>query len=831
MPVGLAAMLLAFCVAGAPLFASSAGSGAIRQQLDDLCPSDTALSFSFTSGSVEQRRFVEDLGRSLVTVDPARRQLYASVQIAGDDGLVTRGTLFSLPGQGEQVSPPFAPLGLGEVALSATNAKLLGVGAGDVLATADGVALRVAAVFDDLPVQPVPDFWCGWSFQFVPNGHGDPPSPSALASPETVASFEGALVFDEYRIVSGPLTLSEARAASAAFDEASVRWRQRPGPELFPRLPPPASGLGGVVGRASAVSATVERTIDPVELTAVSSLTGVLVAVSVLLARARRRELRLLVVRGVPLGRVAARAAVGVAPAMVAGAVVGAVVAYGAVRLLGPSTIIESHAVVVSGVVVVAATLVATVVVSMTVALAADHSVDGIRRASRWAFLLAGAVGLVGLAVVSLWRLDRVGGIRTFGVESRGGGLLPMGFPLFALLAISVVAAVVLVWLAPRLRLTGAGRGRAVRLGWRRVVLEGGPLAAIVAAVALAAGSFVGSWELANASQVELRDKAQVYAGADLAAVVYDDPVVASGWVGSPSSIELTGTAKLDGTSVDLVGIDRTTFASVARLRDDASSMSLPELVSLLTPAADGPAAAIAVGTDLEVGDVTTLDARGATDPLWVEVVATPTFFPGKTSGAALIVVDDSVTRDLLQFPTRVLLVRNPPAGAVEALHQAGVRTGVVRSVDSAFDGSAYSALRWAYAPMAVLGALFTLIAVALQLLVVAARAADRKASHALLRRTGFSTRQVWVASLVETSVPLALGAVIGVAAAVVATTVAVPHLDPMPTLQPVARVVTPWWVLAAIALAVLLWATVVAAVITRLTVRSDPMEVMHGTL
>lgn len=97
---------------------------------------------------------------------------------------------------------------------------------------------------------------------------------------------------------------------------------------------------------------------------------------------------------------------------------------------------------------------------------------------------------------------------------------------------------------------------------------------------------------------------------------------------------------------------------------------------------------------------------------LEVLIVATPEFFPAKTSHVPMLVVD-TLAADVLQFPVRVLLVDRSPPDAVGELQRAGVRTGVVRDVERAFDGSAYSASRWAYAPLAALGVVFAVIALA----------------------------------------------------------------------------------------------------------------------
>ena len=150
------------------------------------------------------------------------------------------------------------------------------------------------------------------------------------------------------------------------------------------------------------------------------------------------------------------------------------------------------------------------------------------------------------------------------------------------------------------------------------------------------------------------------------------------------------------------MGIDRATFGSVATLRSDGADQPLAELVDSVKPAAAGqaPLPAIAVGADASVGDVVTLELPGGVRTLDVEVVSVADFFPAKSSRIEMFVVDRTALQEAASFAGTTLLIADPPTDAVEQLRAAGVRTGVVLDVDGSFDGSAYSALRWAYTPI-----------------------------------------------------------------------------------------------------------------------------------
>jgi hypothetical protein len=417
--------------------------------------------------------------------------------------------------------------------------------------------------------------------------------------------------------------------------------------------------------------------------------------------------------------------------------------------------------------------------------------------------------------------------VRTFGVESRGGNLLALGFPLFALLAMMAVGGLVVAVVAPRLRLTGGSMRRWLRLGWRRVVLDAGPLVAVVVSAGLAAGCFTVASALAAGAERQLADKAAVYVGADLSVDLYDPITIPAAWEGRATVVSRTR-VKYGDTRADLLGVNRTQFADVATLRHDGASQSLTGLIASIAPQ-DGRIPAIGVGGDYAVGDVIPLEVPGTVDPVPVTIEAVADFFPTKITQIPLLVVDIGTAKEVSRFGRDALMMRDPPDDAIAQIHAQGVRTGLIRDAARSFDGSAYSALRWAYAPLAALGVLFAVVALALQLLVVSARRSQRRIADAVMRRTGFTTRGLWWASVVEVGVPLIVGSLLGVSAAVVASRLSIVRLDPMPGLAPPAEFLMPWNVLLGVALVVPIWTVLMAFAIVRSTVRADPMRVLQG--
>jgi hypothetical protein len=822
-PVGVAALLIAFCLAGAQLYASSAGSAALGTQLDETCRADSALVLPIPSEVARGEQRVAEIGRAVPFVDPPRRRAVATPFLS-DSAVPRRFTVLAIDGVDRDVTPALTPLGPDEIAMSDAIMREQGLAVGDTVAVA-GASLRITQSFQHPPINPLPSFWCGYPDLLVPPPSGDIRPPWAIASPATVAGLGGS-AFDEYRVVERSLTLTDAAALRQGFAQAMERWRTT--------FPISADGLERneltrVVERAMSVQRSVQRNLAPVTLTGVVAGAIVLVAAGVLLARDRQRELRLLAVRGTSPARIAWHVTPRLACAIGAGSVVGWFIGWLLISMFGPSSHLEMSALTRSVAWVGAAAVLALALVAGVVAFVGDGFADArVRRVHHRWIGLAAVVGVVALAVGAFRVLDREGGLRTFGVESRGGNLLAMGFPLFALLAMMAIGGLVVAAVAPRLRLTGRSLRRWFRLGWRRVVLDSGPLVAVVVSAGLAAGCFTVASALAAGAERQLADKAMVYVGSDLSVDVYDPVSIPSAWSGRATVVTRTR-VKYGETRADLLGIDRAEFADVAKLRHDGASRSLDELVAEIEPSSDLRLRAIGVGGDFAIGDVIPIEVPGTTDAVPVTIAATADFFPTKITQVPLLVVDIDAANSVSRFARDALLMRDPPSDAVTEIRAQGVRTGLVRDVTRAFDGSAYSALRWAYAPLAALGVLFAIVALALQLLVVSARRSQRRVADAVMRRTGFTTRGLWWASVVEVGVPLVVGSAIGVAAAAVAARLSIVRLDPMPGVAPPAEFVMPWNVLIGVACVVPIWTALMAAAIVRSTVRADPMRVFQG--
>jgi len=347
----------------------------------------------------------------------------------------------------------------------------------------------------------------------------------------------------------------------------------------------------------------------------------------------------------------------------------------------------------------------------------------------------------------------------------------------------------------------------------------------------VASGCFVLSTVLAASARQELDDKAATFLGADLAVTVLD-PMEVPPWLDGRATVTVRVDAEADGKAVDLLGVDPAEFHRVARWRDDAADRPLADLVSALSPgaaAAGGRLPAVVVGAPSEWSEIDVVTSVGGT-VVPVRETATARWFPGVRSERVLVVVDRELLLELVDASRRVIWVRDPAADTVDRLRGDGARVAAVVSRDEVFDGTSYRAQQWSFAPLGALGVLFAAVAAAVQLLVVEARGATRRAAHLVMRRTGFRGRDLWAAALVEVAVPFISAAAMGAGVAIVAARVSIRHLDPLPLVAPPARVVVPHAPLLALAVVTVLVLLLLAASAVRSTKRGDPMEVLRGT-
>ena len=209
-----------------------------------------------------------------------------------------------------------------------------------------------------------------------------------------------------------------------------------------------------LVTRAESLADAVRKAIAPVRIVGVLTALLVLVAAAVMLARERRRELRLLALRGQPPWRGGVRLLGLVIVPVIVGSAVGLVLAMLGIQALGPTSKLEPDQVRVAATWVVVGALVATVVAAGVTTFVGDRFVDSRPRRHWWRWVPF-ELPVVLAAVLSARSLSKSGGMRMFGVEARGGQLLAQAFPQLA-----IATGVVLLSRPLLLLLAPAARGR-----------------------------------------------------------------------------------------------------------------------------------------------------------------------------------------------------------------------------------------------------------------------------------------------------------------------------------------------------------------------------------
>src|SRR5262249_36588127 len=154
-----------------------------------------------------------------------------------------------------------------------------------------------------------------------------------------------------------------------------------------------------------------------------------------------------------------------------------------------------------------------------------------------------------------------------------------------------------------------------------------------------------------------------VFTGSDLTVLLAEEIPIPPQLQGRATELSEIQTAylKSDQTPVDVIGVDRQTFADAAFWDSSFSDRSLPDLLAALAPppGTTAPVPTIVAGGAIATDGASLIFRQGHTE-LPLHVVATTKAFPGLQPGRPLLVVDRSVLadRDIPSFPA--LWVKGP---------------------------------------------------------------------------------------------------------------------------------------------------------------------------
>jgi hypothetical protein len=348
-------------------------------------------------------------------------------------------------------------------------------------------------------------------------------------------------------------------------------------------------------------------------------------------------------------------------------------------------------------------------------------------------------------------------------------------------------------------------------------------IAAGAAALAVAAAAYAGL--ATDSAGRALHDKARTFVGSEANFVVLrGTPSIPD--LGAPSTIvERSPNARSESASVQVIGVDRATFAAAAFWRSDFGP-ALPKLLESLGPAdADGTLPAIVAGP--LPNPTLTYSNR---DTLKVRMVGQAVQVPGIPADTTAVVVDRAALEASgASYSTEVWTQATDVEHTTRVLADYGVRVLGVYSATDIFDNTSFLAVRWSLRLLRALGVLGGIVVVAIELSIIDARRRARQLTQLFAGRMGLTAAQGWAVVAIEMVPPLAVGAVIGSAAAAAVARASVARLDTIRSVPPVSLLapVTPALLPSAIVVAVAAVATVAWA--RTQTVRADPVELLRG--
>ena len=475
--VAAAAALAGACLAGGPLYVSSAASEAVQVGLERTCLTDAGLVVRLARNPSGPEADLVEAASHVAHTEPALvTETVPQVVTRAGSSTPIRSVLLDRTGQydalglsplgaGEASSPdweqPISGLGPGvEVEGSIANAQRFDSAGQPILTPSTPYSLTIRDLYQGIPVNPEPSYWCGLRTLLRPTAQGDPPPPMLIVDPATFHALPRLNLSRIVEVRPDPkgLTRVEAKKLSAGLDAIATTYSNTAtgapsgGAVGIPiRGSRFRNGLPAIITYAETLSDVVARTVAPVRIAGLAAAALLLITAGAMLARTRASELRLRVLRGVSPVAVGARVAGAAAPAIVVGVLAGFALALVGVITLGPTPELEPEPVRAALLACVAGAVAGTLLVAAVIAAISARSVDA-RPRHHWVRWVPWELAVVALAIASYRRLDRAGGVRLVGAEAEGGDLLAQAFPLLALGAALVVFARPLRWVLARTR-------------------------------------------------------------------------------------------------------------------------------------------------------------------------------------------------------------------------------------------------------------------------------------------------------------------------------------------------------------------------------------------
>ncbi len=860
-----ACAVLAASLASVPLFLSAAGTEAVELQADERCPRDTGATYLIPPRGGSQLGAPDPFLPLADELGPSTQSARFETTLVGSNPSARIDVVVLYREEAlDHVDVVAGAPRPGGVWVSDRLAEMAAVGAGGATELG-GVPTPVAGVYRDLAAGTIPDpYWCAHRTDLLLRGPDlAPPPPVVIADRETFFSLEGsarpAVVEAWWEApLRSDLTVTDARAllGELACDGPTVdalEWCEAGGRPLVRSDSVPTatiddrqieapdaatfveryfgSSLPFVVDRARSIQTAVGGGVWPVAVLATFAGAGLVAATALLWFDRRRREVALLIVRGVTPAAVALKAVLELAGSVVVGSAAGVGLAYALVVWLGPSSALEPTAIADAGRAGVVALGFAALVVAVVVAIRVPVS-HGIRRRS-WLRFVPWELGLGSATVLSLRRLDEWGVPVSRGASVSRIDVVGLMFPvLFLTTMVAVVARGLVLALRP-LQAISRGWPSSTFLAVRRVARYRGAVLGIMAASAIATGVLGYSATIQRSMDATLHAKAHVFLGSDVVLRVAEDEALPDALMSRATGVDRYSRAWVEvprRESLNVFAIDPATFERAAFWDSSLASVSLDTILErLAAPPVAGRVPAVVVGVDVPAVAEAVVD-RGGTSRFEIAEVAEVQAFPGMRRGSPAMFVAASALDDLgVSTPLHETWVRGDRGEILSTLDAAG--TGYVESLTSArvVDAVQFLTVSRTFGFMRSLGVVAALLVAGGVAVYLDARRRGRVLGYAFARRMGLTRRQHRRALVAELLAGMGVGCWLGLVVALVGAGLAHERIDPLPSVLPDPLLRPATALMVELALAVLGVAMIAAAVAQRTTDRDDPMEVLRG--
>lgn len=686
-----------------------------------------------------------------------------------------------------------------------------------ILETSGGetARIRVAGVYEALANAPPDPFWEPLSEEFRPPSVAAPlPPPFVLVDRPAIESLmdrlghRGAEFQWEFPLsMRAPLDVSAAAGLADRFRDLSstlLDVRSRYGRFFASRcrtcaVPAPIrldflSTLEDDVARARETVAGLRPSIELLAVVGLLTALVVLGAAGLYAVHRRRTEVRFLLARGLAPATLGGKAAVESAIAVVVGAAGGLGLAALVLGRFGPGDKLDPAGVAEAARTTAAVVPVALAVIAAVAAAAAVRESTATLGRSRLA-RIPWEVPVLAVAAFALYRVTQAGGVvadTASDVDRPSTWLLV--FPVLFVGGVAGVAARAFRGLLSRARRRERTGGIPVYLALNRLAAARSLAIMLITASALAFGMFLYARTMAASVRETTTAKAHVFTGSDVAVPIdrqYEVPE-SFPW---PATVT---TSKLDAgrlvpvnETVDVLGIDVTTFERAAFWDDSFSDESLASLMRALEEPSPTALSVIVAG---RAPEGSFLELGGVEIPY--RVVARVDAFPGRFLDRTLLVVNRDTAGEVIEDAGGLspitaagaasnLWIKGDERAVAESLADLGFGPDDSFSAGSVLRNPGFVSVSRTFGFLEALGGLGALLVLVGTILYLQSRQRGRALAYALARRMGLRARSHYLAVVIELGCMLALSLVVGSALGGLAARLVYERVDLLPNIPP----------------------------------------------